>query len=122
MKKVKTNIELKTEVLGIVDQLFNELDLLDRESDKISLSIVESLSGAYAEMNCGNHFAFEDILIPYLKKMDENKRLLVVKQLLTFGYVDIYKVRVYMRLFSYLNKTKNEPTFPYVSDIPITSE
>jgi hypothetical protein len=115
------NIELKNEVLGIVDQLYSRIPLLDRESNNISLQIVESISGAYAELNCGNHFAFEEILLPHLKKMSEDERLQVVKDLFTVGFVDIAKERIFMRVFPYLNKVEDEPNYPYVTDIPAST-
>ncbi len=114
-----TNLKLKDEVLGIIDQLYTRIPLLDRESNNISLQIVESISGAYAELNCGNHFAFEEILIPYLKKMSEDERLQTVKDLFTVGFIDIAKERIFMRVFPYLNKAENEPNYPYVTDTPV---
>ena len=122
-KKEKTNISIKNEVLSIVDQLYDRKALLGPQGNKgnISLRIVESISGVYAQLNCGNYFAFEDIVIPYLIKLDENQRLSVVKDLLTVGYIDIATDRIFMRGLPYLNTTENEPYYPYVTDIPINS-
>ena len=118
----KVDISLREEVLSIVDQLNDKMIFLNNEiklKGNIALPIIDSINYAYLDANCGNHFPFENILIPYLKKMDENKRLKVIKSLLTVGYIDVGNNRVFMRVFPYLNKAKNEANYPYVTDIPV---
>lgn len=100
------NQKLRQEVLEIVDKLYKSLFLLNKSDKEIALPIVESISFNYAHQNCGLHFIFEDTVIPYLKKMDENQRLEKVKALLTEGYIDIGKERIHMLFLPYLNNGK----------------
>ena len=100
-KPVKVDETLREQVLNIIDQLYEEMYLLDRNKPQIALQIINSISSNYAHQNCGLHFIFQDMVKPYLKKMDENKRLEAVRDLLTNGFIDIGKQRVHM-LFSTL--------------------
>lgn len=100
---VKVDKTLHGQVLDIVDQLYESMFFLDKNSPKISLQIIESISMDYAYQNCELHFIFEDTVIPYLKKMNENQRLEAVKGLLTDGYIDINNERINMLFLPYLN-------------------
>ena len=99
-KKHHTSVNgtLRKEVLDIVDQLYGTFIGLE------AIEIVHSLSMEYAFQNCGLHFIFEETVIPFLKKMNENQRLEKVKGLLTDGYIDIGDQRVHMLFLPYLKK------------------
>ncbi|MCX6174149.1 MAG: hypothetical protein NTZ27_05285 [Ignavibacteriales bacterium] len=113
------NLDLRNEVLKIVDQLFKNLAFLDRESEKISLQIIESISAFYAEKNCGLHFIFEENVLPFLKRQPENIRLEKVKNLLTDGYIDIQDKRIHLRFLPFLNykQPSGEEILTYVTEI-----
>ena len=105
-KKEYVNLDLKNEVLGIIDKLYKVFLFLDRESNNISLQILDSISLSYAQMNCDLCFSLDEIVIPYLEKMTENERLEKVKGLLTVGYIDINNKRIEMRYLPFLNDKK----------------
>jgi hypothetical protein len=65
---------------------------------------------------------FFETVIPHLRKLDENQRLQMVKELLTHGYIDIDKYRIHMRFMPYLNydRGKEQNKTDYVTElIPI---
>jgi hypothetical protein len=121
---VKVDKTLRGQVLNIVDQLYESMHYLDKNSPEISLQIIESVSLDYAYQNCGLHFIFEDTVIPHLKKMNENQRLEAVKGLLTDGYIDINKERIHMLFQPYLNYNEavDSKKNYYISDIPTGEE
>lgn len=121
---VKVDATLRGQVLDIVDQLYESMHFLNKNSSKISLQIIESISMDYAYMNCGLHFIFEETVIPYLKRMNENQRLEAVKGLLTDGYIDINNQRIHMHFRPYLNynKAMDSKEKYYITDIPSLSE
>ena len=112
------NLDLKKEVLGIIDKLYKTFLFLNRESKYISIQILESISFSYANMNCDLCFTFDKTVIPYFKKMTENERLEGIKGLLTNGYVDINKNRIYMRHLPFLNRKSDEPNYSHETKIP----
>ena len=111
---------LREEVLAVVDQLYGEEYLWNKTDNMIALQIVKSISYDYAVMNCGLHFIFEEQVIPYLKKMHENQRLEKVKELLTNGFIDIDKERIYLRNLPYLNydEERDRKIHAYITEIP----
>ena len=122
MKKWKTepvNQELRKEVLQIIDILYSNFSLLDRETDNIALQIIEAIGFDYCLQNCELGLIFENLLAPFLKKLSENNRLEKVKGLLTDGYIDTDQYRIYMRYMPYINysKSKESPGLPYMSPL-----
>lgn len=116
----KINKELKGSVLELVDKLYDNLPR-EQNIDFISVPILEELSFICAQQNSELHFIFEEKVIPYFQRMKENDRLQKLKELLTVGYIDIKKERIYLRTLNFLNRTENEPPFPYISEIPSKS-
>lgn len=121
---VKVDKTLRGQVLDIVDQLYDSMYLLDKNSSKISLQIIESISLDYAYQNCELHFIFEETVIPQLKKMNENQRLEAVKGLLTDGYIDINNERIHMLYQPYLNydEAVDSKKSSYITDIPSSDQ
>lgn len=117
---VRVNMTLRGQVLDIVDQLYDSMFFLDKNSSKISLQIIESISMDYAYMNCGLHFIFEETVIPHLRRMNENQRLEAVKGLLTDGYIDINNERIHMLFLPYLNYNEavDSKKRSFITDIP----
>lgn len=120
----KVDKTLRGQVLGIVDQLYNSMCYLNKNSNMISMQIIRSISSDYASQNCELHFIFEDIVKPYLRKMNENQRLEAVKGLLTNGYIDIDKQRIHMLWQPYLNydEAVDSNKKYYITDIPDSCE
>lgn len=107
-KNVKVDKVLRQSVLDIIDKLYSEFLRLDRTKDKIALQIIRSISFDYCCQNCGIHFNIEEVVIPHLKKLNENQRLEIVKNILTDGFVDIDGLRYYFLFFPYLNYNKKD--------------
>jgi len=123
-KSVKVDMTLRGQVLDIVDQLYDSMRYLDKNSSKISLQIIKSISLDYAYQNCELHFIFEENVIPHLKKMNENQRLEAVKDLLTDGYIDINNQRIHMLFQPYLNydDAVDSKKRDFLTDIPDSYE
>jgi hypothetical protein len=102
-KKEPVNQDLRNEVLSIIDKLYTEFGHIDRNSNYISLPIIESIILDYCSENCELGFIFDNKVHPHLKKLSENERLQAVKNLLTDGYIDIKKERIHMMFMPYLN-------------------
>jgi hypothetical protein len=107
-KKSPVNQDLRNEVLAIIDKLYSEFGLIDRDSNYIALQIIESIILDYCTQNCELGFIFDEKVLPHLKKLSENQRLQAVKDLLTDGYIDIKKERIHMMFMPYLNYDKKK--------------
>ena len=121
-EKVHVNQALRKEVLLIVDQLYSEFMFANRDAKNIAIQIIESIGYDYCTTNCGLGLIFFETVIPHLRKLDENQRLQMVKELLTHGYIDIDKYRIHMRFMPYLNydRGKEQNKTDYVTElIPI---
>lgn len=121
---VKVDQTLRGQVLNVVDQLYDSMRFLDKNSPKISLQIIESISLDYASQNCELHFIFEETVIPHLKKMNENQRLKSVKGLLTDGYIDINNQRIHMLFQPYLNYNEavDSKKRSFITEIPSSDQ
>ena len=119
-KNVKVDKALRQSVLDTIDHLYKHFLFLDRTEDKIALQIIESISYDYAMMNCELHFIIEEQVIPYLKKLNENQKLEIVKGILTDGYVDINGNRFYFLHQPYVNfdKDDNAKRTRYTEKVP----
>ena len=117
---VQVDKTLRGQVLDVVDQLYDSMHYLNKNSPEISLQIIKSINADYASQNCGLHFIFEDTVIPHLEKMSENQRLEAVKGLLTDGYIDINDQRIHMLYQPYLNyeKAVDSKKRSFITDIP----
>lgn len=106
-KNVKVDKALRQSVLDILDKLYKNF-YLDRSKDKIAVQIMETYSSHYCNQNCPLHFRVEEIVIPYLKKLNENQRLELVKNVLTDGFLDIDGFRHYLLYLPYLNYNEED--------------
>ena|ERR1035437_4091743 len=102
-KVLEVDQYLRNEVLSMIDQLYTKFGTLDRGAKNIALQIIETIMYDYMTQNCGLGFVFKEKVIPYIKKLSENERLIAVKNLLTDGYIDIKKERIHMMFMPYLN-------------------
>jgi len=119
MKKLHVDPILKKEVLEIVDQLYVKMICLKNRKKDVPMQIIMSISFDYLQNATQLGEIFFDKVVTYFEKLNENERFEKVKALLTVGYIDIDSKRIYMRHLPFLNDTKDEPAFPYISDIPI---
>ena len=119
MNQVEIDPNLQREVLDIVDQLYVKMLCLEDRNSNVAMQIIMSLLFDYTVNATQLGIIFDDRVVPYFENLNENERLEKVKGLLTVGYIDIDSKRIYMRHRPFLNKTKDEPAFPYISDIPV---
>ncbi|MBI2418838.1 MAG: hypothetical protein HYV28_13250 [Ignavibacteriales bacterium] len=101
--RIYVNQDLRNEVLSIIDQLYTDFGLLNRSTQNIALQIVNSISYDYLTQNCELGFIFEQKVMPYLRKLNENQRLEKVRGLLIDGYIDIGNERIHMMFMPYIN-------------------
>jgi len=123
-KKNKIDVDpiLQKEVLDIVDELYEKMICLKDRNANVAMQVIMSISIDYIQNATQLGEIFDARVVPYLENLNENERLERVKGLLTVGYIDIDSKRIYMRHLPFLNETKNEPVFPYISEIPINSD